>query len=59
MFLVVSQSDFHLGFDHPFLRTRSGAQVKLRARKVGRLERNLSTPVLYLFFHAAAILRII
>ena len=39
MFLVVSQSDFQLGFDHPFLRARSGAQVKLRARKVGRLEK--------------------
>ena len=30
---------------HFFLRAWSGAQVKLRARKIGRVERNLSTPV--------------
>ena len=45
MFLVVSRSDVQLGYEHPFLRARSGAQVKLRAQKIGRLERNLSTPV--------------
>ena len=45
MFLVVSRSEVHFGFDKPFfLRARSGAQLNLRARKIGRLERNLSTP---------------
>ena len=42
MFLVVSRSDLQFGFEHLFfLRSRS---VKWRARKIGRLERNLSTP---------------
>ena len=45
MFPVVSPSDVHFAFERPLLRARSGAQVKLRDRKVGRLERNLSTPV--------------
>ena len=36
----------HFDVECPFfLRALSGAQVKLRVRKVGRLERNLSTPV--------------
>ena len=39
MFLVVSQLDMHFGFERPFF---------ARARKVVPLERNLSTPVLYL-----------
>ena len=43
MFLVLSRSDAHFGFEHPFLRARSGAQLKI---KIGLLERNLSTPVL-------------
>ena len=44
MFLVVSQLDVNFGFERPFfLRARFGAQVKLRARKIGRLERNLTT----------------
>ena len=34
MFIVVSQSDIHIGFRHQFL----------RARKDGHLERNLSNP---------------
>ena len=34
MFIVVSQSDIHIGFGHQFL----------RARKDGNLERNLSNP---------------
>ena len=40
---------FQLCLDRKYTRilsTRSGAQIKLRARKVGRLERNLSTPVI-------------
>ena len=40
MFLVVSQLDVHFSFEHQFLE-----KLKLRARKIGRLERNLSTPV--------------
>ena len=47
MFLVVSRSDAHFGLDVRLvsvLRTRLGAQVKLHARKAGRLERNLPTP---------------
>ena len=47
MFLVVSRSDVYFGFEQPFfLRVRSGVQAKLRAREIGFLERNLSTPVL-------------
>ena len=43
MFLVVSRT-YTLAMRGPhFLRARSGAQVKLRVRKVGRLERNLPT----------------
>ena len=37
MFLILSGSDVHFGFEHPFLRA-------LSLRKIGRLERNLSTP---------------
>ena len=45
MFLVVSRLDVHFGFDQPiFLRVRSGMQVKLRTRNIGRLERSLSAP---------------
>ena len=44
MLLVLSRSDVHFGFEHPFLCARSGAQIKLLARKIGRLERNLSSP---------------
>ena len=45
MCLVVSQSPVHFAFERPFfLRARSGAQVKLRTLKIGRLERNLSIP---------------
>ena len=41
VFLVV----FYFAFEHRFsLRARSGAQVNMRAQKVGRLERNMSTP---------------
>ena len=36
MFLAVFRSDLHFGFESAF-------QVKLRARNVGCLERNLST----------------
>ena len=39
--------DLHFGFDQIFVRARSYARAKLRARKVGRLERDLSTPDLY------------
>ena len=40
------------GFEGPiFVRAWSGAQVKLRVRKVGHLERNLSTPVIDDFLH--------
>ena len=35
MFLVVSQSNVHFGFEHPFLRAQSGAQVKMLIPKVG------------------------
>ena len=42
MFLVVSWSDVHFGFGVCILRARSGVQVKLRARKIGRVEVNLS-----------------
>ena len=44
MLLVLSRSDVHFGFEHPFLCAWSGAQIKLLARKIGRLERNLSSP---------------
>ena len=45
MFLVVSRSDVQFGSEHPFfLHAQSGAQIKLRVRKIGRLERNLPTP---------------
>ena len=39
MFLVVSRSDVHFGFDQPFFLGK-----KIIWRKIGRLERNLSTP---------------
>ena len=45
-FLKLS-SERSFGFDQIFLRARSYARAKLRARKVGRLERVLSTPDLY------------
>ena len=36
---------FYFAFERPFsLRARSGAQANMRAQKVGRLERNMSTP---------------
>ena len=41
----MSRLDVHFGFDHQFLRARSGVRVKLRARKVGLPERSMSTPV--------------
>ena len=45
MFLVVSRSNVQFGFEHQsFLRARSGAKVKLCAREIGRLKRNLLTP---------------
>ena len=40
MFLVVSRSDAHFGFEG----ARSDTPVKLHVRKTGHLERNLSTP---------------
>ena len=43
MFLVVSRLEAYFAREQPFVLTRSGAQVKLRARKIGRLERNVST----------------
>ena len=45
-FLVVSQSDVHIDFDfaRPFLRTRSGVQIKLRLRKIELAEVDLSSP---------------
>ena len=50
MFLVVCQSDVHIEFDFVspfffFFRARSGAQIKLWALKIGRVEVNLSSPV--------------
>ena len=47
MFLFVSRSDVHIDFDFapPLLRARSGAQVKLRAGAIGRVEVNLPSPV--------------
>ena len=47
MFLVVSWLNVHFGFEHPILHVRAGAQVRLRARKVWRLEVNLFTPDLF------------
>ena len=47
MFLVLSRSEAHFGFEHQFLRARSGAQIKI---KMGLLERNLSTSVLVFLF---------
>ena len=45
MFFPVSQSDVHFSIENKFfLRARLGAQEKLRAGKIWRLERNLSTP---------------
>ena len=41
----MSRLDVHFGFDHQFLRARSGVRVKLRAQKVGLPERSMSTPV--------------
>ena len=41
----MSRLDEDFGFVNLFLRAGSGVQVKLRTRKVGRLERDLSTPV--------------
>ena len=40
MFLVVSLSDVHFGFEHIIF----SPKFYLRARKIGRLERNFSIP---------------
>ena len=51
LFLVLSQPDLPTKFDFAgpffffFLRARSASQIKLRARKIGRVEVNLSSPV--------------
>ena len=45
MFLVLSRPDLRFGLEDPFFACPLGAQGKLRARKFGHLERNLSTPV--------------
>ena len=44
LLLVVSRPDVHFVLSNLFVSARSGAQVKLCTRKIGRLERNLSTP---------------
>ena len=42
-----------------FLRTQSSEQIKLRTRRIGRLERNLSTPVTRIYrFKFSVITRI-
>lgn len=48
MFLVVSRSNVLFAFEHP-LRARSGPQVKLRARKIGLLKRDLATPAIAVY----------
>ena len=58
MFLVVSRSDINFGFEHPFFRDLSDAQVKLRARKGERLERNVSTPDRIIFQKKRSIMKI-
>ena len=47
LFKVASLSDVLINFDFArpfFLLARSGAQIKLRARNIGRVEVNLSNP---------------
>ena len=51
LLLVVSWSDVHIEFVFarpPFLRARPSAQIKLRDRKNGQVEVNLSSPEQYL-----------
>ena len=45
MFLVVSWSDAHFSFGRLLFACPIGAQFYLRARKIGRVEENLSSPV--------------
>ena len=53
MFQVASRLDVDFGFGHSFFCVsigRNWEQVKLRARKIGSLERILSTPVMWKVF---------
>ena len=45
MFIVVSRSDVHFGFEQLFFACPIGPAILLARRKIGRLERNLFTPV--------------
>ena len=46
MFLVVFRSDVHFGFENPFFCVPDWSRNLFVRQKVGRLERNLSTPAL-------------
>ena len=43
IFLVVSWSDMHVGFEEPFFVCLMNTQVKLRAQKIEGIDRNFST----------------
>ena len=45
MFLVVSRSNVHFGFEHPFFASPIGRASRIARRKVGPLENNLPATV--------------